>query len=170
MTMEDELISAALAKEDVAMDLASQHVARFAPFRKLPVEVPLRLISDYRKILAGGKLTGDDISLIVRRDLKLAIEKLRGLTLQMEHLNSVRLAVLIHVAVLVGVEKLEKMGDLWRALRERRYEDAADALLRSEWPIVVAGDPATDDKDRVIELLRMMRSGELPFPPSRRTH
>jgi hypothetical protein len=162
MTVEDQLIKDALAREDEAMELAGRQVFGFEPLSKLPVEVPLRLISDYRHLLSSRKLSRDEMSFVVQRDLRQATAKLRGMTLNMEHLNSVHLSVLLHVAVLVGVEKLAKMGDLWAALREKRFEDAADALLYSEWPLIVAGDPTTDDKRRVVELLRMMRTGLLP--------
>mgnify|MGYP001093959220 CR=1 FL=1 len=162
MTMDDQLIQRALEREDEAMELAGRHVGGFEPLSKLPVEVPLRLISDYRQLLSSRKLSRDEMSVVVQRDLKRATEKLRGMTLNMDHLNSVRLSVLLHVAVLVGVEKLANMAELWKALREKRFEDAADALLLSEWPLVVAGDPTTDDKRRVIELHRMMRGGLVP--------
>jgi len=168
--MEDDLIIQAMDRENEALHLAGSHIGRFEPLSKLPVEVPLRLISDYRHLLASRKFSRDEMAAIVQRDLGIAIVRLRGMTLGMDHLNSVRHAVLLHVAVMIGVDELAKMGTLWKALRERRYEDAATELLLSKWPSVVASDPATDDKQRVVELHRMMWTGLLPAEAGTRAH
>lgn len=168
--VDDPLVIEAIRREDEAMRLAGHHIGRFEPLSKLPVEVPLRLIRDYRHLLASQKLSRDDMAFIVQRDLRLAIVRLRSLTLHMDHLNSVRHAVLLHVAVMIGVEELSKLQGLWKALREQRYEDAATELMLSNWPSVVAGDPGTDDKLRVLELHRMMWTGLLPIESSARSH
>jgi len=152
------------------MRLAGHHIGRFEPLSKLPVEVPLRLISDYRHLLSTRKFTREEMGTIVQRDLRIAIQKLRGFTLNMDHLNSVRHAVLLHVAVMIGTDELGAMKSLWKAVQEKRYEDAATELLLSKWPAVVASDPSTDDKQRVVELHRMMWTGTLPAESIARPH
>jgi hypothetical protein len=72
----------------------------------------------------------------------------------------VRLAVLAHVAMVIGTPTLMACRELWDAISQSRWDDAQDVLLMTKWPERAT---ANDERRRMLELARMMRTGLVPL-------
>ena len=94
---------------------------------------------------------------MIQSDMARVAVQLRGLTAGLLYIRSVRHGVLFHVALLIGIDALRNMPGLWEALRSKSFEDASEALMMSNWPAVVGSE--ADEKRRVLDLQRMMRTG-----------
>src|ERR1700754_20627 len=99
------------------------------------------------------------MTILLEQDIPWYLRQLRTITLNHPNIGSVRLAVFIHVAMVIGIRELLHLPYLWQAVKENRWDDAADALLMSKWP---GNDPRDDEKKRILELARMMRVGLAP--------
>ena len=160
MSQDENEVDQVIRLEDQAMQLAKRQLLQYPPFMTLPTEVPLRLLADYRRFLASAGVATAEISEMIQRDLSLGVVALRGLTAGMPYIGAARHAVLLHVTLLIGIEEMRKMSDLWRALRERNFELASEVLMMSRWPEIATEH---DEKRRVIDLVRAMRTGIMPI-------
>jgi hypothetical protein len=168
MTTHDEDVAEILQAEDEAMQIAEAHMWQFSPLHNLPDSVALRLLADYRKVLSGRGHSRSETANMIRSDLATVTQKLRGMTASMLYLGSARHAVLLHVALLVGIESVQNMPGLWEALRAKNFEGASEALMMSQWPAMVGTEE--EEKRRVIDLARLMRTGVVSTEWSMRTH
>ena len=168
MSVDDTFLTDMLAAEAEAMQIAERHISHFDPICSLPESVPFRMLSEYRELLKGGGHTRDEVSAMLRSDLSKATDALRAKTANLLHMGTVRQAVLLHVALMIGVEATEKVPGLWEALRARRYDAASEALLLSQWAIVVT--EKGEGPRRVVELVRQMREGILTIEDTVRVH
>lgn len=164
----DPFLNDILAAEAEAMQIAERHISNFNPISTLPESVPFRMLSEYREILTRGGHTRDEVTVMLRGDLHKATDCLRAKTANLLHMGTIRQAVLLHVALMIGVESTERIPGLWEALRERRYAAASEALLLSQWATVVS--EKGDGPARVIELVRQMREGSLTIDETVRVH
>lgn len=72
-----------------------------------------------------------------------------------------RMVVVVHLATDLGIMRVMQMAEFWNALRAGDWEEAADALFRSEWPFIFdAKDPR--EVDRALTFMRMLRMGTMP--------
>jgi len=137
MTTHDDDVAEILRAEDEAMAVAESHMWQFSPLHNLPDAVTLRFLSTYRKVLADRGFNKSEISTMLRNDLAICTQGLRDHTASMLYLGSARHGVLLHVAMLIGVDKVIHMQGLWEALRLKNFEAASEALLMSQWPSMV---------------------------------
>ncbi len=159
MTLEDPEVERILRADAAAMEAAESHIVQYPPFQKLPPEAALRTLADYRKMLLGIGISAEEASVLIRNDMRQIAEGIRGLTANMPWLGTPRHAVLLHVALLLGMDAVRRMGSLWQALRERNYETASEELMLSDWPRLVGTEAW--EKRRVLDLARVMRTGVL---------
>lgn len=161
LTDDDRLrLNEAQRVEGEASMIALRHIAGYQPFDKLPDEVSGRMIEAYQKIASTNHVGKRDLAILLEQDIPWYLRQLRTITLNHPNIGSVRLAVFIHVAMVIGIRELLHLPYLWQAVKENRWEDAADALLMSKWP---GNEPGEDDKRRILELFRMMRTGLAPI-------
>ena len=155
----DDDIAQVFQAEERAMQMAHAHFEQYNPFLKLPAQVTLRVLKDYRKALANINITGAEASMMIGNDLHKCALALRGMTAGMLYLGSARHAVLLHVGLLIGVKALCEHEALWVALRARNYEKAHDELMLTDWPRLVGDE--LDERRRVLDLARILRTGIL---------
>lgn len=132
---DDQLIERMRKMELEAGDIAMSHIARHNPFATLPETVKARLLEDFQRIGQARGISRSEMMGLLEQDIPHYLSRFRSTALNMMHIGSVRLAVLIHVAVAIGDEETLKVPGLWDALREKRYDDAADCLQMSRWPL-----------------------------------
>lgn len=140
--------------------IALRHISAYQPFDKLPDEVSGRMIEAYQKIASTNQVSKRDLAILLEQDIPWYLRQLRTITLNYPNIGSVRLAVFVHVAMVIGIRELLHLPYLWQAVKENRWEDAADALLMSKWP---GAEPSEQEKKKTLELVRMTRTGLPPL-------
>lgn len=147
------------ATEAEAISVAVRHVAMHTPFVDAPADVDDRGLAEFERIAQTRSITKDELIDLVEKTLTRSVLRLRQRTALYPQLTGVRLSVLAHVALVIGAPALKACQPLWTAISASRWEDAADELMLTKWPERAKGD---DDKRRMLELARMMRSGDEP--------
>lgn len=156
----EAMLSRAETTEAHARGVAMQHIQAYAPFYDLPDYEQDREIRDFEALAKTGVVRKVEMSGLLARDIDSYMIKLRPQTLQYPQINSVRLAVLAHVAMVIGADSLAKARELWAAISQSLWDDAQDALLMTKWPEHARTE---SDRRRVLELARMMRTGVVPL-------
>lgn len=159
----DDDINGALHAEAEAMMVAETQLMRFTPFALLPESVALRTVEYHTKILRDRGFSRKEAKALLSSDMAKITQGLRGSTISMPWLGSVRFAALILVAMLIGIEATQTMPNLWECLRKRDYEGASDALMMSSWLRMVGNED--EEKRRAMDILRMLRIGVLSPAP-----
>ena len=157
---EDDEIANVLAAEHQARDTATEHFMLYNPFLSLPTDTTMRVLSDYKVLLNSRNITGEECRVLVQNDFTKASEGLRARTASMLFLGAPRHAVLLHVALLIGIQALLDLQPVWEALRAQKYDQAAEELLLSDWPRMVG--PTREERMRILDLARVIRTGVLP--------
>jgi hypothetical protein len=156
---DEQLMDTMEAMEREAGDIAMSHIATFAPFASLPVTVNARLLDDFARLGQARGVSRPEMLNLLEQDLPMYLRKLRATTLNLLHIGSARLAVLLHVSVAITAEETVKIPGLVDALKSKRFEDAADCLQMSRWPLTAT---KPEEQKRILELARMMRTGSVP--------
>lgn len=99
----------------------------------------------------SGGLSEDEIDLLLANDVARVEAGLDARAPWWRGLDPVRRRVLANMAFNLGVEGLLGFRNTLRAVREARWDDAADGMLRSKW----AGQVGA----RATRLAAMMRDG-----------
>lgn len=154
------MLERAEATEARARSVAMQHIQAYAPFFDLPENDRDREIRDFEALAKTGVVRPVEMSSLLSRDIDSYMIKLRPMTLLYPQINSVRLAVLAHVAMVIGAGSLAASRGLWEAISAGLWDDAQDALLLTKWPEHARTE---SDRRRVLELARMMRTGVVPI-------
>ncbi len=116
------------------------------------------MLRDYEKFLENtAGLTRAEVETMVFNDLKSTIEALRSTLINLTHIGPVRSAVLLHVALFLGIEPLQRMTEMFAALRKKDYDAAYRHLMLSAWPGLVGINPA--ERMRVLNLADQLRTG-----------
>ena len=149
---------AILDNEALVMQTAHNDIINYPPITLFSPVQTTRMLRDYTEFLTKNtKLSRLEVEEMIRNDLQHTLKKLRAKIIGYSSIGPVRSAVLLHVALFLGVGVLEKMTDLFAALRKNDYEAAYRALMLSSWPALV-GD-SQDDRVRVLNLAEQMRTG-----------
>lgn len=96
------------------------------------------------------------IELILESDIDDALADLDRALPWWRELDEVRQRVMADMAYNLGIDRLLKFKVTLRAIREGRWADAADGMLRSLW--------AKQVKGRAVKLAKMMETGQDPEP------
>ena len=99
----------------------------------------------------GGGLSDAEIDLLLSNDIQRVDAGLDARIPWWRTLDPVRRRVLANMGFNLGVEGLLGFRNTLPAVREGRYEDAADGMLRSKWARQVGA--------RAVRLAAMMREG-----------
>ena len=98
-----------------------------------------------------GGITPAEAETLLRNRVELAVAGVRGLVPNMRAANDARFDVLVEMAFQMGVRGLAKFTNTLKAVREKRWDDAADGMLASRW--------AQQTPRRAQELAKVMRTG-----------
>lgn len=163
----DAMLKQAEIVQAQAKDIALQHIQEYAPFVGMTSAVRAREIRDFDVIARTGSVFREEMTEMLARDLTAHMSMLTAQVLAHPQINSVRLAVLAHVAMVIGQDNLLKCRLLWDAISSKQWDDAQDALLMTKWPEQARSD---EDRRRVLELARMMRTGVVPMAWMKKIH
>ena len=103
---------------------------------------------------AGDRISEKQVEELLIQDLGHAEKELLKNFPWIGELAEVRRAVMINMAFNMGLPTLKTFRNTLGAVREGRYEDAAQGMLQSKW--------ARQVKGRAVELAAQMESGEWP--------
>lgn len=149
-------------EEERIMRVAHRDIVKYPPVTLFPPDQAARMLRDYEKFLENtAGLTRAEVESMVFNDLKSTIEVLRSTLINLSHIGPVRSAVLLHVALFMGIDPLRNMTDLFAALRKSDFDAAYRHLMLSAWPALVGINPA--ERMRVLNLAEQLRTG-VPTP------
>jgi hypothetical protein len=144
--------------EEQIMQVAHRDIVKYPPVVYFPAEQAARMLRDYEKFLEKtAGLTRAEVEIMVFTDLRSTIDALRSTLINLHHIGTVRSAVLLHVALFMGVEPLRKMTEMFDALRKSDYDAAYRHLMLSAWPGLVGVNP--HERMRVLNLAEQLRTG-----------
>lgn len=101
---------------------------------------------------APGGITEAEAEYLLRNRVNAAAAGVKRLVPDMRAANDARFDVLVEMAFQMGVDGLAKFTNTLRAVREKRWGDAADGMLDSLW--------AKQTPGRAKELAKIMRRGQ----------
>lgn len=160
MTHEDQSFT---TWEDMVINTALRAVQKHKTFTAHPREDGMgnTVIGWVRNFKLHG-ISKRAATVMLQEDLRGSMDKLRArmFTIGHERLGVHRGAVLLFLAQLpeIGPDRVLGWTDFWSALREERWDDAADHLLITEFPKAMRQD---DESTRTaVALQRALRSGK----------
>lgn len=150
------------AFEDLAKSIALRLIQRHEPFLSQPAaDGQGGIVIGWLRSLGKKGITKQAATHMLREDLDEAMLTLRSRIASVGHerLGAARAGVLLHLAMLpeIGAARMLTWESLWAALSAERWNDAADALLLTEWPTVMTG--TSQQRVRGVALQRVIRTG-----------
>lgn len=140
-----------------AQALAVATIKQYTPFRALPTPVARSLLIGYDHDLNRYPMTEADGDALLVRDVERAYHELRNNLFPLLEVSPVRMAVILHLAIVMGWDRVHRLPGLWPAMKSGDYEAAADAVLLSEWRELIGDEP--HNKRRAVDLLYALRTG-----------
>jgi hypothetical protein len=154
----DKETQAVFDDEDRIMQVAHRDIVKYPPVTLFPAGQAARMLRDYEKFLENtAGLTRAEVETMVFTDLRLTVDILRSTLINLHFIGPVRSAVLLHVALFLGVGPLQRMTELFDALRKKDYDAAYRHLMLSAWPALVGINPS--ERMRVLNLAEQLRTG-----------
>lgn len=101
--------------------------------------------------LVDRGITKKEAQFLLDNDITLCIEQLDANLNWWQNLDPVRQRVLVNMCFNLGIKGLMGFTNTLRAVREGRYDDAAEGMLKSKW----AGQVGK----RAVRLAQMMETG-----------
>ncbi len=139
--------------------IALEHIPAYPPFSHLPDRVNGRMIAEFARIADTKAVSGPELKAMLETTISGYLDALQNRLLVHPNLGAVRIAVLVHVAMVVGHGSLMDMGTLWSAISGSRWDEGARCLLKSKWP----GTASTEaEQDRIVDIADMFRTGMPP--------
>lgn len=139
--------------------LALETIPAYPPFSKLPERVNTRMIAEFARIADTNAVSRPELRMLLQETIPGYLSSLRHRLILHPNLGSMRIAVLVHVAMVVGLGNLLGMTRLWQAIHDNRWDEAARALLKSNWP----GSASTEaERDRIVDIADIFRTGMAP--------
>lgn len=148
------------AREAINVSAAVASVKRLEPFHGTPATERGETVIGWLWRIARSPLSPHLAEIQLRADLYAVSRQMRGRIFSLPDLDPARAAVVLHVALVIGSDRVLRDAALWDALRARDYSAASDCLLMSRWP-AMAGDDDTERR-RVLAMARQMREGRAP--------
>lgn len=150
------------AFEDLAKSIALRLIQRHEPFRAQPTpDGHGGMIIGWLRKLSGKGISRQAATHMLKEDLDEAMAAMRTRIVSVGHeqLGYARVGVILHLAMLpeLGAAKVLGWTSFWEALGNGNWNDAADALLLTEWPAMMAGSRET--MVRAVALQSVIRTG-----------
>ena len=163
MIHDDHAVAEATARVEEtsarAIEIACRHIAIHEPFANAPSDVGDRDLTDFARIGSARLVSREELLKMAERNLARFVAALRARAAIYPQLDAVRLSVLAHVALVIRISGVLDCKPLWTAIHNCRWDDAADELMLTKWPEKARND---GDRRRMLELARMMRTGDEP--------
>lgn len=151
-TMERQLAEAAVN--------AMEMIPAYPPFSHLPATVNGRMLAEFARIAETKVVSRLEMQAMLQNTLPEYLAGLRLRVLTHPNLGSMRIAVLVHVAMVIGLPCLLGMDRLWIAVKANRWDEGARVLLKSNWP----GTASTEvERDRIVDIADIFRTGTAPM-------
>lgn len=146
-----------------AQKIASVAIKRYEPLRLIPDRVAAgMLMLGYRRNIEEQGITQVEADVMLFNDVQDVMAKIRPQTFPlMSRLNDARLAVVLHLAFVMGVDEVRSLDGFWNAIRSNDFEGASEELMLSEWPERFVSD---NDRRRALDLVATMRTGKVRAP------
>lgn len=139
---------------------AMEMIPSYPPFSHLPAMVNGRTLAEFSSIAETKVVSLIEMKTMLQNTLPEYLAGLRMRSLQHPNLGSMRIAVLVHVAMVIGLPSLLGMNALWIAVKANRWDEGARVLLKSHWP----GSATTEaERDRIVDIADMFRTGTSPI-------
>lgn len=139
--------------------IALEHIPAYPPFSFLPDRVNNRMMAEFARIADTKAVSKPELTAMLDTTISGYLDAIQNRIILHPNLGSVRIAVLVHVAMVVGHTALMDMQKLWAAVRDNRWDEGARCLLKSKWP----GTAATEqEQDRIVDIAEMFRTGTAP--------
>jgi lysozyme len=124
-----------------------------------PIEKGVTVVGNptigYGRLIDRRKgINDEEAQMLFNNDILSVIRDLDKVLPWWRQMNAVRQRVLANMCFNLGIKKLVMFMNTLRAMREERYHDAADGMLKSLWAEQVG--------DRARRLSTMMRTGREP--------
>lgn len=140
--------------------IALDQITAYPPFSSLPSRVNNRMIAEFARIAETKVVTAEDLRAMLQNTIPGYLAGLRNRLLLHPNLGSMRIAVLLHVAMVIGLTPLLRMDRLWAAIHDSRWDEGARVLLKSHWP----GTASTEaERDRIVDIADIFRTGSAPL-------
>lgn len=151
------------AFEELAKSIAQRLIKRHEPFRAQPTpDGHGGTVIGWLRSLGRKGVSQSAATHMLREDLEEASLALRAkiAACGQDKLGEARAAVLLYLALLpeIGLERVLRWEAMWIALRAGDWDEAADALLLTEWPEVMTG--TREKVVRGVALQRVIRTGK----------
>lgn len=135
-------------------------IPAYPPFSHLPSMVNGRMLAEFSRIAETKAVSKPEMKVMLENTVPSYLAALRLRALQHPNLGSMRIAVLVHVAMVIGLPSLLGMDKLWIAVKANRWDEGARVLLKSHWP----GSASTDvERDRIVDIADIFRTGMAPM-------
>ncbi len=151
------------AFEDLAKSIAQRLIRRHEPFQSHPTpDGHGGTVIGWLRSLGRKGISQRAATTMLVEDLEEAAVALRVKIAQcgQDKLGEARAAVLLYMALLpeIGLDRVLRWDAMWIALRAGDWDEAADALLLTEWPEVMTG--SREKVVRGVALQRVIRTGK----------
>lgn len=136
-------------------------IMRNEKMHAFPEKVKGELLLGYLHRIERQGVTQAVAEFQLRESVTLMAQEMIPVLAEIPDTTMARLVVVVHLATDLGMMRVMQMSDFLNALRAGDWEEAADALFRSEWPTLFdARDPK--EIDRALTFMRMLRMGTMP--------
>lgn len=143
-----------------AQQLAEIIIRRFAAFHDVPTQDAAgNLVLGWERRMREWPLSPEEGDYLLRQQLKRVHKAMMENTFPLLKANEARIAVVLHLCVVLGVQEVKQMHMFWACMRNEDYDGAADQVLLSMWPQFVGNEPR--DKHRAIEMIYSLRTGKV---------
>ena len=145
-------------RDQHAQHLAAVQIKRYAQFHELPVQdMAGNVVLGWERRLNTMPLSKLEADYLLTSQIRRTFDAIHAHTFGILDLSEARLAVVLHLCVLLGIDQVRDMAEFWRAMRARDYEAAAEQMMLSMWPKFIGND--SRDKRRALDILYMLRTG-----------
>lgn len=153
-----------LVEED-SLRHAVRLIETYETFHAHPHDSPKDgLIIGFLRRVGKNGITLGEARTMLRADLTGHLAALRAKIFMQDadRLGAPRIAVLLHLAQVMGVERVVGWRDLWADMGRGDFEAAANHLLLSEWPSLIG--ETIQQRMRAVALQQILRTGAIPKP------
>lgn len=153
-------------REHKAIEQALYSIIGYEPFYAMPTRIGEDIILGYLWSIDKLGVSQSVAQVQLEERLKSTISVIRTRLFQCRDLTPDRIAVMLHVSLALGVNRVMEMDKVWAAMMDGDFDTAANELLLSDWPVALGFDDFC--RRRIIALANVMRHGERREPARRK--
>ncbi|HVI60130.1 MAG TPA: hypothetical protein VM619_14825 [Luteimonas sp.] len=149
--------------EDDSLRNAVQLIEQYETFHAHPHTTPRDgVVIGFLRRLGTKGITLGEARVMLRGDLTGHLATLRNRIFSQDatRLGAPRIAVILHLAQVMGVQYIADWRALWADLSAGDFDAAANLLLLSEWPRLIG--ETLQERQRAVVLQQILRTGVMP--------